>query len=345
LSLPPPPPPPQPGVREAFGIIQCFLQNPECNHSQESRQQGPPWVVETLATTRKAIFAGGGLSKIKDHDLQKIFDLYYAGIFSGISFEMQNGLPSRMHQLSIAQRVSNIHPTLTNRGVPDSFQLLTTKDPNNYRLLDDGVPDSLLLASGMNPPNDDTDKSDNSDHFHCEFMPLSSNEDESASLKYLKRHPDPSFRSWDGASFYNTERTLNNACIRADNFYRGNKKMHIHKQRSKIYKLVKFKQHNLAHLKYLQSMKNPMFDYITDEESKDFGNEYSFSEDDEDMLMVKSLDYKLRARKASEIRALAQKKENKKARVAILDLPGVEDEPGSGNHIVEIDSSQYLFMG
>jgi hypothetical protein len=51
--------------------------------------------------------------------------------------------------------------------------------------------------------------------------------------------------------------------------------------------------------------------------------------------MVKSLDYKLRARKASEIRSLAQKKGNKKARMAILELPGVKDEPGFGNHIVE----------
>jgi hypothetical protein len=44
-------------------------------------------------------FLQGGGRKIKDHHLQKIFDLYSAGIFSGISFEMQNGLPSRMHQL------------------------------------------------------------------------------------------------------------------------------------------------------------------------------------------------------------------------------------------------------
>jgi hypothetical protein len=56
--------------------------------------------------------------------------------------------------------------------------------------------------------------------------------------------------------------------------------------------------------------------------------------------MVKSLDCKLRARKASEIRSLAQKNENKKARMAILELPGVEDEPSSGTHIVETDSSQ-----
>jgi hypothetical protein len=79
-----------------------------------------------------------------------------------------------------------------------------------------------------------------------------------------------------------------------------------------MYKLGLFKQHNLAHLKYLQPKKNPMFDYSTDEESRDFRNEFSFSDDDEDMLMVKSLDYKLRARKASEIRSLAQKMKTKR---------------------------------
>jgi hypothetical protein len=83
--------------------------------------------------------------------------------------------------------------------------------------------------------------------------------------------------------------------------------MHIHKQRSKLYKLGLFKQHHLAHLKYLQSKKNPMFDYSTYEESRDFRKEFSFSDDDEDMLMVKSLEYKLRARKASVIRSLPKK--------------------------------------
>jgi hypothetical protein len=142
----------------------------------------------------------------------------------------------------------------------------------------------------MNPPNDDTDKSDNSDRFNCDITPSSSDENESASIKYLKRYPDPSLRSWDGASFYNTERTLNNACIRAENFYRGNKKMHIHKQRYKMYKLVIFKQHNLVNLKYLQSKKNPMFYYSTDEESRDFRNEFSFSDDDEDKGRRQKLD-------------------------------------------------------
>jgi hypothetical protein len=125
-------------------------------------------------------FLQGEPSKIKDHDLQKIFDLYSAGIFSSISFEMQNALPSRMHQLPITQGVSNSHPTLTNHGVPYSFQLSTAKDPNNYGVVKDGVADSILLASGMNSPNDDTDKSDNSDPFHCDNMPSSSDEDKSA---------------------------------------------------------------------------------------------------------------------------------------------------------------------
>jgi hypothetical protein len=58
------------------------------------------------------------------------------------------------------------------------------------------------------------------------------------------------------------------------------------------------------------------------------------------MSMVKSLDYKLRTRKASEIGSLAQKNENKKARIAILELPNADDEPGSGHHILETDSSQ-----
>jgi hypothetical protein len=113
--------------------------------------------------------------------------------------------------MSITQGVDNIHPTLTNHGVLDSFEFSTAKDPNNYGVLEDGVPDSIVLASGTNlpnPPNDDTEKSDNSDYFHCVIMPSSSDEDKSASIKYLKIHPDPSLRSWDGVSFYNTERTL-----------------------------------------------------------------------------------------------------------------------------------------
>jgi hypothetical protein len=165
----------------------------------------------------------GEPSKIKDHDLQKLFDLYSADIFSGISFEMQNGLPSRMHQLSIAHGVLNTQPLLTNHGVPDSFQTSTAKDPKHYGLPKDGLSDRYPLVLGMNPSHDDTDISENSDPFNCDILPSSSDEDESASIKYLKRHPDPSLRSWDGASFYKTEKTLNNACIRAENYYRGYK--------------------------------------------------------------------------------------------------------------------------
>jgi hypothetical protein len=97
----------------------------------------------------------------------------------------------------------------------------------------------------------------------------------------------------------------------------------------------------VAHLKYLQSKKNPMFDFSTDEESKDFQNYVLLSDDDQDTSMVKSLDYKHRgrnARKASEIRSIAQKEENKKPCVAVLEVP--DAVPGSANHIVEKDSSQ-----
>jgi hypothetical protein len=115
---------------------------------------------------KEIIFLQGEPRKIKDHDLQNIFDLYSAGIFSGISFEMKKFLPSRMHQLSIAQGVYNIHPSLTKHGVPDSFQLPTAKDPKHYGVPEDGLPDSYSLVSGMNPPNDDTEKSDNIDRFN-----------------------------------------------------------------------------------------------------------------------------------------------------------------------------------
>jgi hypothetical protein len=54
--------------------------------------------------------------------------------------------------------------------------------------------------------------------------------------------------------------------------------------------------------------------------------------------MVKSLDYKHRARKSSEIRSFAQNEENKKPCVAVLEVP--DAVPGSANHIVETDSSQ-----
>jgi hypothetical protein len=119
--------------------------------------------------------------------------------------------------------------------------------------------------------------------------------------------------------------------------------MHIHKQRSNIYKLGIFKHFNLAHLKYLESMKNPWFDFSTDEESNDLGNAFSFSEDDEDTLLVKSLDYKLRARKASASMSEALEIEKKKARKLLVEQPLVVGDSGSRDHcqIVEADWSQY----
>jgi hypothetical protein len=168
------------------------------------------------------------------------------------------------------------------------------------------------------------DKSDNSDQFHCDIMPSSSDEDESASIKYLKKIPDPLLRYWYGVAFYKTEMALNNACIRPENFYIRNKRMHVHKQRSKIYKLGIFKHFNLAHPNYLHSMETPRYDYSTDEESNHLGNQSSFFENDEDMLMAKSLDYKLRARKASAIMYEVLKIEKKKAHNVIMEQPAME---------------------
>jgi hypothetical protein len=175
-------------------------------------------------------FLEGGAAKSKTTICRK-YSIYILQAYSAV-FHLKCKMAFYLEctNFSISQGVYNIHPMLTDHGVPDSFQLSTAKDPNNYGVPEDGVPDSILLASGtgpLNPPNDGTDKSDNSDPFHCDIMPSSSNEDESASIKYLKRHPALSLRSWEGVSFYNTERTLKNACIRTENFYRGNKKMHI----------------------------------------------------------------------------------------------------------------------
>jgi hypothetical protein len=61
--------------------------------------------------------------------------------------------------------------------IASNFQLSTANDPTHYGVPEDGLPDSYSLVSGMNPPNDDTDKSDNSDRFNCDIMPSSSDED------------------------------------------------------------------------------------------------------------------------------------------------------------------------
>jgi hypothetical protein len=82
------------------------------------------------------------------------------------------------------------------------------------------------VATSQDFSNEEVDNSDNSDPFNCDIMPdVSSDEEETASIKYLKRNPDPSLRYWEGVAFYKTERALNNSCIWADNFYRENKKI------------------------------------------------------------------------------------------------------------------------
>jgi hypothetical protein len=76
----------------------------------------------------------------------------------------------------------------------------------------------------------------------------------------------------------------------------------------------------LAHLKYLESMKNPRFDYSTDKESNDLVNLSSCSEDDDDDSL---------------------KIENNKARKVILEQLVVVGGSGSSKHckIVETYSS------
>jgi hypothetical protein len=183
---------------------------------------------------------------------------------------------------------------------PDSFQVVTAKDPCKYEV-NNGVPDSIHATTAKESSNEEVDNSDSSgDPYQCDTMPSSSDEDEIESITYLKRKTDHSSNYWNGVSFHAPEKALDNALIRAENYYTGHKMMYIHVQRSKIHKMAIFKRLNLAHLKYLQSKNNPKFECSTDEESKDSPllanpNAYSssFSEDEEDMLMIKSLDYKL----------------------------------------------------
>jgi hypothetical protein len=82
--------------------------------------------------------------------------------------------------------------------------------------------------------------------------------------------------------------------------------IHMHAQRSNIYKLIILKRFNMAYIKYLQSKNTPKFECSNDEKSKDLPlltnpNAYSssFYDEDEDMLMIKYMDWKLRARMAS----------------------------------------------
>jgi hypothetical protein len=58
----------------------------------------------------------------------------------------------------------------------------------------------------------------------------------------------------------------------------------------------------------------------------------SFSDDDEDTLMIKHLDYKLGARKASASKSETLKTEKKKSRKVIVEEPLMVDGAASGNH-------------
>jgi hypothetical protein len=80
---------------------------------------------------------------------------------------------------------------------PDSFQVATAKDPHNYEVDDDVASDSIQLATtrySSNFSNEDIGNSDNSDPFQCDIMLSSSDDDETESIKYLKRNTDPSLR-------------------------------------------------------------------------------------------------------------------------------------------------------
>jgi hypothetical protein len=126
-----------------------------------------------IGDNRVNIFCRGGGSKIKEQDLQKKCDLYYAAIFSGIPFKRQNGLPSRMYELSITQ------------GLSESFQVATAKEPINHEVNDSVVPDSIQLTTSKdssNSSNEDIGNSNNSDPFQCDIMPSSYDEDETASI-------------------------------------------------------------------------------------------------------------------------------------------------------------------
>jgi hypothetical protein len=144
--------------------------------------------------------------------------LYSAGIFSGISFKMQNGLPSQTYELS------TIH------GLPGSFQVATAKDPCNYEV-NGVVPDIILVATSNESPNEEVD---NNDPYQCDIMPSSSDEDETASITYLKKNQDPSLDYWEGVAFHKSYKALSNSLIWADHYYRGHKMMQIHVQKSNV---------------------------------------------------------------------------------------------------------------
>jgi hypothetical protein len=49
-----------------------------------------------------------------------------------------------MCELSITQGVPDSFQLSTDQGVPDSLQVANAKDPNNYEVNEDVVPDSIL---------------------------------------------------------------------------------------------------------------------------------------------------------------------------------------------------------
>jgi hypothetical protein len=103
--------------------------------------------------------------------------------------------------------------------VPVRFHFATAKDPCNYEV-NDGVPDSIKMATAKAGPNEEVESSDNSgEPYQCNTMPSSSDdiEDETESITYLKRNPYPSLNYSEGVAFHKSEKALSNALIRAEN--------------------------------------------------------------------------------------------------------------------------------
>jgi hypothetical protein len=124
-----------------------------------------------------------------------------------------------MYELSIIQ------------GVPGIFQVATEKYRCNYEVKC-GVPDSIQVATSKECLNEEVDKSD---PYPCDILPSSSDEDETASIMmYSKKKTDPSLNYWEGVTFHISGKGFNNSLIRAENYYRGHKTMHIHVQRSNM---------------------------------------------------------------------------------------------------------------
>jgi hypothetical protein len=79
---------PQPGVQESSGFHNSLrgTRNAITPKKADNKALRGWWKYWRQQGKR---FLQGESRKIKDHDWQKIFELYYAVIFSGISFQMQ----------------------------------------------------------------------------------------------------------------------------------------------------------------------------------------------------------------------------------------------------------------